>query len=91
MKAWQHFRLRFSHPAAAAPVSVVGVSTAGLRDVVALTSSVASIEDGVLCYRGINIDELAENATFEEVIHLLWHGKLPTRVDQLANNGACPG
>ncbi len=33
----------------------------------------------MLCYRGINIDELAENATFEEVIHLLWHGSLPKR------------
>jgi citrate synthase len=54
-------------------------SAAGLRDVVALPSSITSIEDGVLAYRGINIDELAENATFEEVIHLLWHGSLPTR------------
>lgn len=54
-------------------------STAGLRDVVALPSTITSIEDGVLAYRGINIDELAENATFEEVIHLLWYGKLPAR------------
>jgi citrate synthase len=54
-------------------------STAGLRDVVALPSSITSIEDGVLAYRGINIDELAENASFEEVIHLLWHGSLPTK------------
>ena len=49
-------------------------AAAGLRDVVALASSITSIEDGVLRYRGINIDELAENASFEEVIHLLWHG-----------------
>ncbi len=54
-------------------------STAGLRDVVALPSSIASIENDVLAYRGINIDELAENASFEEVIHLLWHGSLPTK------------
>ena len=54
-------------------------STAGLRDVVALPSSIASIENDILAYRGINIDELAENASFEEVIHLLWHGALPTR------------
>ena len=53
-------------------------STAGLRDVVALASSITSIENGVLSYRGITIDELAESASFEEVIHLLWHGKLPT-------------
>jgi citrate synthase len=55
---------------------------AGLRDVVALSSSICSIEDGVLAYRGITIDELADNGTFEEIIYLLWHGKLPTR-DQL--------
>ncbi|HUO07688.1 MAG TPA: citrate synthase [Phycisphaerae bacterium] len=54
-------------------------STAGLRDVVALPSSITSIEDGVLAYRGINIDELAENASFEEVIYLLWYGSLPTK------------
>src|SRR3954452_4566595 len=54
-------------------------STAGLRDVVALASSVTSIENDVLSYRGINIDELAENATFEEVIYLLWQGRLPKR------------
>src|ERR1043165_1521414 len=54
-------------------------ANAGLRDVVALASSITSIENDVLSYRGINIDELAENATFEEVIHLLWHGRLPKR------------
>ncbi len=53
----------------------------GLRDIVALASSITSIENGVLCYRGINIDELAENASFEEVIHLLWHGRLPKRAE----------
>ena len=63
---------------AAAPASVAS----GLRDVVALSSSVCSIEDGVLSYRGINIDELADHGTFEEVIFLLWHGKLPN-VDEL--------
>lgn len=57
-------------------------TTAGLRDVVALSSSICSIEDGVLSYRGITIDELAEHGTFEEIIHLLWFGTLPTQ-DQL--------
>src|SRR6185437_3703765 len=28
-------------------------------------------------YQGFNIHTLAENATFEEVVYLLWHGKLP--------------
>ncbi|GGA48683.1 citrate/2-methylcitrate synthase [Paenibacillus physcomitrellae] len=52
-------------------------ATKGLEGVVAATSSISSIEDGVLAYRGINIDEMAEHATFEETAYLLWHGHLP--------------
>lgn len=52
----------------------------GLEDIVAVSSEVCSIDNGVLTYRGINIDELAEHATFEEVIYLLWHGELPKEV-----------
>jgi citrate synthase len=51
--------------------------TKGLEGIVATTSSISSIIDGVLTYRGIDIDDLAENATFEEVAYLLWYGKLP--------------
>jgi len=51
--------------------------TKGLEGIVAAASSISSIIDGVLTYRGYNIDVLAENASFEEVIHLLWYGKLP--------------
>lgn len=54
-------------------------ATKGLEGIVAAASSISSIIDGVLTYRGINIDELAEQATFEEVAYLLWHGKLPTQ------------
>ncbi len=57
-------------------------ATRGLEGVVAAQSSICSIVDGVLCYGGINVDELAEKASFEEVIYLLWHGVLPKR-DQL--------
>jgi citrate synthase len=56
-------------------------ATKGLEGIVAATSSISSIVDGVLTYRGINIDELAEQASFEEVAYLLWHGKLPTRAE----------
>jgi citrate synthase len=49
----------------------------GLEGIVATTSSISSIIDGVLTYRGIDIDELAVHASFEEVVFLLWHGKLP--------------
>jgi citrate synthase len=62
--------------------AAAAANTAGLRDVVALASSICSIEDGVLSYRGINIDELAEHGTFEEIIYLLWDGKLP-KADEL--------
>jgi citrate synthase len=54
-------------------------ATKGLEGIVATTSSISSIVDGVLTYRGIDIDDLAEHATFEEVIYLLWFGKLPTQ------------
>ncbi|PSH05510.1 MAG: citrate synthase [Acidobacteria bacterium] len=53
----------------------------GLEDVIAGTSSICYIDGdkGILAYRGIDIHELADNATFEEVTYLLWHGQLPTR------------
>lgn len=53
-------------------------TTRGLEGIVATTSSVSSIIDGVLTYRGYNIDDLADHASFEEVVYLLWYGKLPT-------------
>ncbi|HEX6546502.1 MAG TPA: citrate synthase [Bryobacteraceae bacterium] len=54
---------------------------AGLEGVVATTSSICFIdgEAGVLSYQGYNIHTLADNATFEEVVYLLWHGKLPKK------------
>lgn len=63
-------------------------ATKGLEGIVATTSSISSIIDGYLTYRGINIDELAEQASFEEVIYLLWFGKLPneTELTQLRND-----
>lgn len=56
-------------------------ATKGLEGIVATTSAISSIIDGVLTYRGIDIDELAEHATFEEVAYLLWFGKLPNRTE----------
>ena len=55
----------------------------GLEDVVAGQSAICYIdgENGVLAYRGIDIHELADNSTFEEVTYLLWFGKLPTRAE----------
>jgi citrate synthase len=63
-------------------------ATKGLEGIVATTSSISSIVDGVLTYRGFDIDDLAENSTFEEVIYLLWFGKLPTQseLEKLQND-----
>lgn len=46
----------------------------------ATTSKITYIDGdkGILRYRGIPIEELAENATFLEVAYLLIYGKLPT-------------
>jgi citrate synthase len=60
---------------------------AGLEGVVAGESEICYIDGnaGILSYRGYNIHTLADNATFEEVIYLLWYGRLPRRqeLDQL--------
>jgi len=61
--------------------------TAGLEGVVAGESEICYIDGyaGILSYRGYNIHTLAVDATFEEVIWLLWKGWLPKRneLDQL--------
>ncbi len=52
----------------------------GLEGVVVAESELSYIDGdiGKLVYRGHAIEELAENATYEEVLYLLWHGSLPT-------------
>ncbi|MGH9481704.1 MAG: citrate/2-methylcitrate synthase, partial [Terriglobales bacterium] len=49
------------------------------EDVVASPSSICYIDGnrGVLAYRGYDIHDLAERASFEEVAYLLWFGRLP--------------
>ncbi len=56
-------------------------SDSGLEDIIATSTSICSIENGVLAYRGYNIDDLAENATFGEVTYLLLYGTLPKRAE----------
>jgi citrate synthase len=55
--------------------------------VVAAASSIGDVngEKGELIYQGVNIHDLATKSTFEEVVFLLWHGRLPKRaeLDQL--------
>src|SRR5687768_5151653 len=62
-------------------MSSTTANTKGLQDVVAGESSICWIDGdaGILSYRGIDIHDLAEKSTFEEVCYLLWYGKLPTK------------
>src|ERR1700748_3804406 len=59
--------------------TTVTTTGAGLEGVVAGESEICYIDGyaGVLSYRGYNIHTLAEHASFEEVIWLLWKGHLP--------------
>jgi len=53
----------------------------GLEGVIVTTSKISSIIDGVLSYRGYNIDDLFFKSSFEEVIYLLFYGLLPSKED----------
>ena len=54
---------------------------AGLEDVIVSPSEICFIDGqkGRLLYRGFDVDDLVAHSTFEEVVYLLWHGRLPTR------------
>jgi len=56
----------------------------GLEGVLVAESSLSDIDGdaGQLIYRGYDIEDLAREASYEEVLHLLWKGELPT-ADQL--------
>lgn len=56
-------------------------SKGGLEDVVVSTSDICFIDgrEGRLVYRGFDVDDLAAQSNFEEVVYLLWHGSLPTK------------
>ncbi len=60
----------------------------GLEGVVVAGTHLSHVdgERGELIIGGFAVDELGPNATFEEVLYLLWHGRLPRRneVDDLA-------
>jgi len=57
------------------------IKARGLEGVIALESALSSIDGqkGELIYRGYNINDLADGASFEEVVYLLWNGSLPTQ------------
>lgn len=71
-------------------------ATKGLEGIVAAQTQISSIIDDTLTYVGYGIDDLAENASFEEVVYLLWHKRLPNEKElaelkqQLEDNAEVP-
>ena len=59
----------------------MSVISKGLEGVVATDTRLGDVrgQEGQLIYCGYDIHELAGKASFEEVIYLLWHNKLPNR------------
>ena len=76
-------------PATDKPKESAAAGGAGLRGVVAASSSIGDVngEQGILIYQGYNIHDLAEHSTFEETVYLLWHGRLPARAELDAFKG----
>src|SRR5580700_10357600 len=57
--------------------------TGGLAGIVAGETAISTVgKEGVgLTYRGYSINDLADQATFEEVAYLLLYGRLPNRTE----------
>jgi citrate synthase len=68
----------------------MSVTAKGLEGIIANSTALSDVrgQEGVLIYAGYDINELAGKVSYEEVVHLLWHGHLPTRreLDDLTRN-----
>jgi citrate synthase len=64
------------------------VTAKGLEGIIANSTALSEVmgQEGVLIYAGYDINELAGKVSYEEVVHLLWHGELPNRqqLDELS-------
>jgi len=62
----------------------------GLEGVLVAESELSDIDGdtGTLVYRGYDIEDLARDASYEEVLYLLWNGQLPDRASLDAFTGA---
>jgi citrate synthase len=58
-----------------------GAIDRGLEGIVACTTGISTISGSTLLYRGCTIEDLAAHSTFEEVVYLLWVGRLPSRAE----------
>src|SRR5213076_2414323 len=80
-------------------MSTAGTHPRGLEGIVAADTRLSDVrgEEGVLIYAGYNINELAGNVCFEEVVHLLHENRLPNRAElaalkrTLASSRTLPG
>lgn len=74
------------------------MSKGGLEGVVVadVTTSLVNGVEGKLIYSGYSIEDLAENALFEEVVFLLWNNRLPNQGEfdalraEIAQNASLP-
>jgi len=57
------------------------VTSPGLKGIVAATTRLSDVmgDEGMLIYAGYNIHDLAGRVSYEEVVHLLWHDRLPNK------------
>jgi len=66
------------------------VTAKGLEGIIANSTALSDVRgaEGVLIYAGYDINELAGKVSYEEIVHLLWHGHLPNRaeLDDLTKN-----
>lgn len=59
----------------------MAVIARGLEGIVAAETQIGDVrgQEGVLVYYGYDINELAGKVSYEEVVHLLYHGRLPNQ------------
>ena len=59
------------------------VTSPGLKGIVAATTRLSDVmgDEGILIYAGYNINQLAGKVSYEEVIYLLWHDRLPNKAE----------
>ena len=59
------------------------VTSPGLKGIVAASTRLSDVmgDEGILVYAGYNINELAGHVSYEEVVYLLWHDRLPNKAE----------
>jgi citrate synthase len=59
------------------------VTSPGLKGIIAATTRLSDVlgDEGILIYAGYDINELAGKVSYEEVVYLLWHERLPNKTE----------